>query len=69
MVIEAGLPFLGIGMLPPTSSWDAILNEAPSVMTSAPASPSSPVSPSLCRLSCNLLGDGVRDALDPRLVE
>jgi peptide/nickel transport system permease protein len=70
MVIEAGLSFLGIGTPPPTPSWGAMLNEARGFMTSAPHVAVVPgVALSLTVLGCNLLGDGLRDALDPRLVE
>jgi peptide/nickel transport system permease protein len=70
MVIEAGLSFLGIGTPPPTPSWGAMLNEARGFMTSAPHVAVVPgVAISLTVLGCNLLGDGLRDALDPRVME
>jgi peptide/nickel transport system permease protein len=70
MVIEAGLSFLGIGTPPPTPSWGLMLNEARAFMTSARHVAIAPgVAISLAVLGWNLLGDGLRDALDPRLTE
>ena len=70
MVIEAGLSFLGIGTPPPTASWGLMLNEARAFMTSAKHVAIAPgVAISLAVLGWNLLGDGLRDALDPRLTE
>jgi peptide/nickel transport system permease protein len=67
MVIEAGLSFLGIGTPPPTPSWGLMLNEARAFMTSARHVAIAPgVAISLAVLGWNLLGDGLRDALDPR---
>ena len=70
MVIEAGLSFLGIGTPPPTASWGLMLNEARAFMSSALHVAIAPgVAISLAVLGWNLLGDGLRDALDPRLTE
>ncbi|HEX2441154.1 MAG TPA: ABC transporter permease [Methylomirabilota bacterium] len=70
MVIEAGLSFLGIGTPPPTPSWGLMLNEARAFMGSARHVAIAPgVAISLAVLGWNLLGDGLRDALDPRLTE
>ena len=70
MVIEAGLSFLGIGTPPPTPSWGLMLNEARAFMSSALHVAIVPgVAISLAVLGWNLLGDGLRDALDPRLVD
>jgi peptide/nickel transport system permease protein len=70
MVIEAGLSFLGIGTPPPTPSWGLMLNEARAYMSSAAHVAIAPgVAISLAVLGWNLLGDGLRDALDPRLTE
>ena len=70
MVIEAGLSFLGIGTPPPTPSWGLMLNEARAFMTSAHHVAIAPgVAISLAVLGWNLLGDGLRDALDPRLTD
>jgi peptide/nickel transport system permease protein len=70
MVIEAGLSFLGIGTPPPTPSWGLMLNEARAFMSSAVHVAVVPgVAISLAVLGWNLLGDGLRDALDPRLID
>jgi peptide/nickel transport system permease protein len=70
MVIEAGLSFLGIGTPPPTPSWGLMLNEARAFMTSAAHVAIAPgLAISTAVLGWNLLGDGLRDALDPRLTE
>jgi peptide/nickel transport system permease protein len=70
MVIEAGLSFLGIGTPPPTPSWGLMLNEARAFMSSAKHVAIAPgVAISLAVLGWNLLGDGLRDALDPRLTD
>jgi ABC-type dipeptide/oligopeptide/nickel transport system permease subunit len=70
MVIEAGLSFLGIGTPPPTPSWGLMLNEARAFMSSALHVAIVPgVAISLAVLGWNLLGDGLRDALDPRLTD
>jgi peptide/nickel transport system permease protein len=70
MVIEAGLSFLGIGTPPPTASWGLMLNEARAFMSTALHVAIVPgVAISLAVLGWNLLGDGLRDALDPRLTE
>ena len=70
MVIEAGLSFLGIGTPPPTASWGLMLNEARAFMSTALHVAIVPgVAISLTVLGWNLLGDGLRDALDPRLTD
>jgi peptide/nickel transport system permease protein len=70
IVIEAGLSFLGIGTPPPTPSWGLMLNEARAFMSTARHVAIVPgVAISLAVLGWNLLGDGLRDALDPRLAE
>lgn len=70
IVIEAGLSFLGVGTPPPAPSWGLMLNEARAFMTSAPHVAVVPgAAISLAVLGLNLLGDGLRDALDPRLAE
>jgi peptide/nickel transport system permease protein len=70
ILIEASLSFLGMGVQPPTPSWGNMLNDAQSL----PALESMPwlwVPPGvmilLTILSINFLGDGLRDALDPRV--
>ena len=68
ILIEAGLSFLGLGAQPPTAEWGIMLSDARSFIES---SPWLVTLPGLCILivvlSFNLLGDGLRDALDPRL--
>lgn len=62
----AGLSFLGLGAQPPTPEWGAMLNEGRTYFLSAPRVMLVPgVALSLLVLSFNILGDGLRDALDP----
>ena len=64
---EATLSFLGLGVQPPTPSWGVMLSDAQSYLSQAPRLAVYPgVAIFLCSLSFNLLGDGLRDALDPR---
>jgi len=64
---EAVLSFLGLGVQPPTPSWGVMLADAQSYLTQAPRLAIYPgVAIFLCSLSFNLLGDGLRDVLDPR---
>ena len=64
---EATLSFLGLGVQPPTPSWGVMLADAQSYLTQAPRLAVYPgLAIFLCSLSFNLLGDGLRDALDPR---
>ena len=64
---EATLSFLGLGVQPPTPSWGVMLSDAQSYLTQAPRLAIYPgLAIFLCSLSFNLLGDGLRDALDPR---
>jgi peptide/nickel transport system permease protein len=67
---EASLSFLGIGVQVPTPSWGNMLNEAQSIqiIESYPWLWLPPgVMISLCVLAINFIGDGLRDALDPRM--
>lgn len=65
---EAALSFLGIGIMPPTPSLGGMITDARSYMTVAPWLIISPgVMIILSVLSLNLLGDGLRDFLDPHL--
>ena len=67
VIAEASLSFLGLGQQPPAPSWGSMLNTARSYMDQAPWMAVWPgVSIFLLVLSFNLLGDGLRDALDPR---
>ena len=64
---EAVLSFLGLGVQPPTPSWGVMLSDAQSYLSQAPRLAIYPgIAIFLCSLSFNLLGDGLRDALDPR---
>ena len=67
MVAEAGLSFLGLGAQPPTISWGAMLAEGQTFLTAAPWVAIFPgLALLLTVLGVNLLGDGLRDLLDPR---
>ena len=64
---EATLSFLGLGVQPPTPSWGVMLADAQSYLSQAPRLAVYPgLAILLCTLSFNLLGDGLRDALDPK---
>jgi peptide/nickel transport system permease protein len=70
ILLEASLSFLGLGVQPPTASWGNMLNDAQSMSVLA-RMPWMWVPPGLmiaaAVLSINFLGDGLRDALDPRI--
>jgi peptide/nickel transport system permease protein len=70
ILTEASLSFLGLGVQVPTPSWGNMLNEAQSIQI-IEAFPWLWVPPglmiSLCVLAINFIGDGLRDALDPRM--
>ncbi len=67
IIAEAGLSFLGLGVQPPTPSWGAMLNEGRLFLLQAPHLTTFPgLVIMLAVLGCNLLGDDLRDALDPR---
>jgi peptide/nickel transport system permease protein len=70
LLVFAGLTYLGLGPPPPEPSWGLMLNEAQDLMETAPMVA---VYPGLAIfftvLGANLLGDGLRDVLDPRLSE
>jgi len=64
----ASLSFLGLGAQPPTPEWGAMLNSAQQWLTIAPHISLVPgIAISLVVLSFNMVGDGLRDVLDPRL--
>jgi ABC-type dipeptide/oligopeptide/nickel transport system permease subunit len=67
IIAEASLAFLGLGQQPPAPSWGSMLNTAKNYLEQAPWMSLSPgVAIFLVVLGFNLLGDGLRDALDPR---
>ena len=67
IVGEAVLSFLGLGVQPPTPSWGVMLEDAQSYLTQAPRLAVYPGLAIVCAaLAFNLLGDGLRDVLDPR---
>ena len=67
IIAEASLSFLGLGQQPPAPSWGSMLNSAQRFLVNAPWMALFPgLAIFLTVLSFNLLGDGLRDALDPR---
>ena len=68
ILAEAALSYLGLGTQPPTPSWGRMLNEAQGMMFRAPQLAIWPgLAIALSVLGLNLMGDGLRDLLDPRL--
>jgi peptide/nickel transport system permease protein len=68
ILAEAGLSFLGVGVAPPTASWGSMVSNGYLYLFSNPILSFSPgVAIALLVLSFNMVGDGLRDALDPRL--
>jgi peptide/nickel transport system permease protein len=67
MVLEASLAFLGLGLRPPAPSWGNMILEGRSLVLTAPWVALAPgAALTLTVVAFNLLGDGLRDALDPR---
>jgi peptide/nickel transport system permease protein len=67
VIAEASLSFLGLGQQPPAPSWGSMLNTAKNYIDNAPWMAIWPgLSIFALVLSFNLVGDGLRDALDPR---
>jgi peptide/nickel transport system permease protein len=67
ILAEAGLSFLGLGVKLPTASWGNLLADAPNFYTSQPWLMVWPgLAVLLTTLAFNLMGDGLRDAFDPR---
>ena len=67
IIAEAALSFLGLGQQPPLPSWGSMLNAAQRFLTNAPWMAIWPgLAIFLVVLSFNLVGDGLRDALDPK---
>ena len=70
ILAEAALSYLGLGTPPPTPSWGRMLSESQTYLNQAPLLAIWPgASIALSVLGFNLLGDGLRDLLDPKLVE
>jgi len=67
ILTAAGLGFIGFGAQPPTPEWGAIVSETRNFINEAPWASSAPAIAILITvLAFNLLGDGLRDVLDPR---
>jgi peptide/nickel transport system permease protein len=68
ILLESVLSFLGLGIAPPLASWGAMLSGAQETITLAPLLAVYPgLLIFLVVVACNLVGDGLRDALDPRI--
>ena len=68
ILLEAALSFLGLGVQPPTASWGLMVSTGRDVLLVAPHVATVPgVAIMIAVLAFNLVGDGLRDALDPRM--
>jgi peptide/nickel transport system permease protein len=68
ILAEASLSFLGIGIAPPTPAWGGMVNDGRSYLLELPVLSFAPgMAIMLVVFSFNMVGDGLRDALDPRL--
>jgi len=68
ILAEAGLSFLGIGIEAPTAAWGSMVNDGRDYLTQVPILSVAPgIAIMLVVFSFNMVGDGLRDALDPRL--
>jgi ABC-type dipeptide/oligopeptide/nickel transport system permease subunit len=68
ILAEASLSFLGIGIEAPTASWGAMVNTGYQYILTVPMMSFAPgVAIMLVVFGFNMVGDGLRDALDPRL--
>lgn len=68
ILMEATLSFIGIGITPPTAAWGSMVNDGYRYLLSNPVLSFAPgVAILLVVIAFNLVGDGLRDALDPRL--
>ena len=68
ILTEAGLSYLGLGVRPPDPSWGRMLSDSQTFLAQAPHLAIAPgLAIALSVLGLNLLGDGLRDALDPTL--
>ena len=67
VIVESSLSYLGLGTQPPTASWGTMVNEGRTFLLTAPWISAFPGLAIMgCVLCFNLLGDGLRDLLDPR---
>jgi len=70
ILAEAGLSYLGLGTQPPHASWGRMLNEAQTFMGTSPSLAIFPgFAIALAVMGFNLLGDGLRDILDPKIAQ
>jgi peptide/nickel transport system permease protein len=68
ILAEAGLSFLGVGVLPPSPAWGSMISDGFKYILSSPAMALAPgVAIMLVVFGFNMVGDGLRDALDPKL--
>lgn len=68
IMLEAGLSFLGLGVPAPAPSWGNMIAEGRDALVNAPWIATLPgLAVALAVIGCNLVGDGLRDALDPSL--
>jgi len=68
VLAEAGLSFLGVGIEPPTAAWGSMVNDGRQYLVSHPILSFAPgFAIMLLVFAFNMVGDGLRDALDPRL--
>jgi peptide/nickel transport system permease protein len=67
ITLEAGLSYLGLGVQPPTPSWGNMIESGRDTLVNAPWVAAAPgVALVLVVIACTLLGDVLRDVLDPR---
>jgi peptide/nickel transport system permease protein len=68
ILAEAGLSFLGLGVQPPVATWGNIISDGQGYITSNPLiSLSAGLCIAVTVIALNLLGDGLRDTLDPQM--
>jgi ABC-type dipeptide/oligopeptide/nickel transport system permease subunit len=67
IIVESVLSYLGVGVVPPTSSWGSMLQESDGLMRAVPRLTFMPMGAILVTvIGFNLLGEGLRDAFDPK---
>jgi len=68
ILAEAGLSFIGVGIQPPNAAWGTMVSDGQSYLLTNPLLSAAPgIAIMLVVFSFNMIGDGLRDALDPRL--